>query len=415
MHKAVMHGAKYGSWPVAALLVFLSAVAPSTAQAQDETEREMQESRLRLEEIQNERRQLQTQLNNLRSQVRDVSAELQNIERQISASRAVMREIDFQVEAVSTQVTATTAELARNRTRLVSSRRSLHSRLRGIYKRGPLDNVRVLLGAESFADLINRYRALHTLASIDRTLVDDVSELQQALIDQNADMQEQLAELTRLREAKVSETAELERIERGRQSALRGFRSAEASTQGRLVTLDEQQRRLTSMVDDLERRRTSDQQRRVVAGETVTPEAETMSTADIGQLNWPVEGSIVYRFGRHPQPDGIVLRWNGIGIGAPVGTPVRAVRAGTVLQAGPFEGYGPSVVVSHGGGFYTLYLYLNETTVTEGVDVVQGQTLGTVGGADTPEGPHIEFQVRMPMAGGTPQAVDPLDWLRSQR
>ena len=82
--------------------------------------------------------------------------------------------------------------------------------------------------------------------------------------------------------------------------------------------------------------------------------------------------------------------------------------------AGPFEGYGPSVVLSHGGGFYTLYLYLEEIGVVQGREVAQGQVVGTVGGSQTPEGAHIEFQIRAPVAGGAPQAMDPLQWLKSR-
>ena len=120
-----------------------------------------------------------------------------------------------------------------------------------------------------------------------------------------------------------------------------------------------------------------------------------------------------HRFGREVRPNGTVLRWNGVGIGAEPGTPVRAVRGGTVVLAGPFEGYGPTVVLSHGDGFYTLYLYLREVGVLEGRRVDAGEVVGTVGGADTPEGPHVEFQVRAPQGGGSPQAQDPLLWLRA--
>jgi murein DD-endopeptidase MepM/ murein hydrolase activator NlpD len=84
-----------------------------------------------------------------------------------------------------------------------------------------------------------------------------------------------------------------------------------------------------------------------------------------------------------------------------------------VVLAGPFEGYGPTVVLSHGNGFYTLYLYLDEIGVVEGRDVQTGQVVGTVGGGDTPEGPHLEFQIRAPVDGGAPQAQDPLKWLKA--
>ena len=71
-------------------------------------------------------------------------------------------------------------------------------------------------------------------------------------------------------------------------------------------------------------------------------------------------------------------------------------------------------MLSHGDGFYTLYLYLEEIGVVEGRTVAIGQVVGTVGGTDTPEGPHIEFQVRAPVNGGSPQAQDPLHWLSSR-
>ena len=139
-----------------------------------------------------------------------------------------------------------------------------------------------------------------------------------------------------------------------------------------------------------------------------------MTSGDAGTLDWPVEGEVIYRFGRERRPNGTVLRWNGLGIQAPPGEPVRAVRDGTVVLAGPFEGYGPTVVVSHGDGFYTLYLYLEEIGVIDGREVRAGQVVGTVGGAATPEGPHIEFQIRAPVEGGSPQARDPLQWLKTR-
>ena len=137
-----------------------------------------------------------------------------------------------------------------------------------------------------------------------------------------------------------------------------------------------------------------------------------MSIGDAGSLEWPLDGDLIYRFGREQRPNGIVLRWNGVGIAGLPGNPVRAVRNGLVVLAGPFEGYGPTVVLSHGNGFYSLYLYLEEITVVEGHSVDVGHVVGTVGGTDTPEGPHIEFQIRAPIEESVPQAQDPLQWLR---
>lgn len=386
--------------------------APVGAQAgsPDELRREIQESQRRLEEIREERSRLQSEMQGLRSRVADVSGELRNIEQQLSASRSVLGEIDFQVEATSSRVEEITGELLRTREDLLERQALLNHRLRSIYIRGPLHTAEVLLGADSFTDLLNRYRYLQMIARYDGSLLEAVREMETELAAQSREMRESLSELTRLRQAQLGEVSELRHVEAERQRTLEQFRSRETQATSRIEQLEAQEGRLAGLVSDLERRRIEGERRAAVAGEG--PAVTTMGIEDMGGLAWPVEGDLAYAFGVDRRPNGTVLRWNGVGIRAPLGTPVQAVRGGTVVLAGPFEGYGPTVILSHGEGFYTLYLYLEEIGVVEGRRVAAGQVVGTVGGGGTSDGPHMEFQIRAPVDGGTPQAQDPLTWLR---
>ena len=391
---------------IPALLFGAVLVGPSSLTGQAEgIRREILESQRRLEQVRAERVLLQREMSNLEGRVRDVSGELANIERQISASRSALGEIDFQVDAVAGEIEGSARNLVVTRERLKNGAAVLNRRLRDIYKRGPLHSVSVMLGAASFSDLLTRYRYLRLIASYDRTLVRRVGELGANLVVQNDDLENQMSDLGRLRQAKQGEVVSLRTVEDRHRRALESFRSEERRAGSRLEELDSDETRLTGLVTDLEARRL-EAERRSASG------APTLSSEDVGSLDWPVNGELIYRFGRERRPNGIVLRWNGIGIRASIGSPVRAVRAGTVVLAGPFEGYGPTVVLSHGQGFYTLYLYLEEIGVIQGRQVVASQVVGTVGGSDTPEGPHIEFQVRAPVDGGSPQARDPLQWLR---
>ena len=99
------------------------------------------------------------------------------------------------------------------------------------------------------------------------------------------------------------------------------------------------------------------------------------------------------------------------GIKAPVGTAVRAVASGTVSLAGPLGLYLTSVLIDHGGGYYTFYAYLNDATVHKGDRVLRGQVIGHLGGESSDEGPHLHFEIRG--QGGI--ALDPGNWLRSPR
>jgi murein hydrolase activator len=214
--------------------------------------------------------------------------------------------------------------------------------------------------------------------------------------------------LNQLRDEQAERTLmrdELTQLRTAQQRVLSTVTTRQRTAARRIAQLDADERSLRTLLANLERARAAPAANRAAGATT-----NTLTTADLGTLGWPVQGNVLYRFGRATQPNGTAIRWNGIGIGAAVGSQVRAVEAGTVVMAGPFEGYGPSVVVSHGGGYYSLYLYLQRVSVAEGDAITRSQVVGTVGGTDTPEGAHVEFQIRGP--GG--EAVDPLDWLRSR-
>ena len=368
-----------------------------------EIQREIIDSQRRLEAVREERSRLQRDLTSLEGQVRNASIELANVERQVSASRAAVDEVDFQVDAVGSEYETTSRSLLFTRERLLTATAVLNRRLRDIYKRGALHSVRVMLGAGSFSGLLTRYRYLRLIASYDRTLVRRVKELETDLVRENEALQTSMVSLGRLRQSRLSEVAALRSVEERHRQALYTYYAQGETAADRLEQLELDETRITILLTNLEARRLELER---VAARGAAP--STFTAVDAGTLNWPVDGDLVYRFGREVRPNGTVLLWQGIGIAAATGTPVQAVEPGTVDFAGPFEGYGLTVILSHGGGFYTVYMYLEEIRVTEGRAVTVGQVVGTVGGDDTPEGAHLEFQVR------TPQAQDPLAWLRAQ-
>lgn len=390
-------------------------------------QQELGQSQRRLQEIREERRQLRQELQRIRGQVHDVSAEIQNIQRQTAVSASLLSELTFQLTETEKKIQETEAELMETQIRLAEKRLLLDTRLREIYKRGPLQTQEVLLSARSFSDLINRYKYLHLVARRDQRLVREVGELHRQLGVREQELRRSLTDLQYLQAQRAQEHDELEALRSSRGRTLTSLRSHERSTAGRIEELLRDERRLTSLIATLEARRreaerrerdrvAAERARATAAGRTPAPAAPpraaaaSMTTADIGNLGWPVGGRVLYRFGRAPQANGTAIRYNGIGIGAAAGTPVKAVESGRVEMAAPFEGYGPTVVVSHGGGYYSLYLYLKEVSVQQGATVTKGQQVGTVGGEATPEGAHVEFQIRAP--GG--EAVDPLTWLRRQ-
>jgi LysM repeat protein len=103
----------------------------------------------------------------------------------------------------------------------------------------------------------------------------------------------------------------------------------------------------------------------------------------------------------NPVPSAILTQnihgWNGVDLGAPAGTPIRAAADGTVIVSrvgGWNGGYGNYVVISHDNGTQTLYSHLSTDSVSVGQSVSQGSAIGTVGRTGEATGNHLHFEVR---------------------
>lgn len=82
----------------------------------------------------------------------------------------------------------------------------------------------------------------------------------------------------------------------------------------------------------------------------------------------------------------------GIDYGAPTGTPVWSIGAGTVIYAGRKGGYGNTIEVRHTAGVVTRYGHLSRILVRRGQSVRQHQTIGAVGSTGYSTGPHLHFE-----------------------
>jgi septal ring factor EnvC (AmiA/AmiB activator) len=396
-----------GGW-LAALRCALAAAAlltlapfPAVAQA------DLEASRKRLEEIRKERDRLQQQQQRLQGQVHDVNDELQNIERQRVSTQRIVNEIERQIGGLASQLDRSSAELILAEDNLAERRAVLERRLVDIYKRGALYTFQALLAAESFGDLLSRYKYLYLTSRQDRALVTDVEKLRNRVVHQRNDLLNVRQQLDRSREEREAEYSKYSELARARARRLTQLQRSARSTERRLAELKKDESRLNSLLASLERAR-RDEASRGLRGATPLP--GSITTADLGRLDWPVQGAIVYRFGRDTLPSGGIIRWNGIGIAAESGTAIRAVEAGKVRLVGQFGTYGLTVVLEHGNGYYSVYSHLQSAAVKLGASVSKGGAIGAVGGENSDYGPHLHFEIR----GENQVALDPTEWLRKR-
>ncbi len=386
-------------------LCYVVCATPLFSQRPQPFDQQLRDNQQRLESIRRERSDVEQELERLRTQVHSLSDELANIERQKETTNRIVNELDRQIYALSDQIDRTTVDLLLAQNALAEKRAVLERRLVDISKRGALYGYQVLLAAESFGDLLSRYKYLYLVSRQDRLLANDMSKLQRRIGRERQTLVDARDALGRRKNERTQELDRYVSLERERQTSLRETRRSAREALQRLSELERDEKSLNDRIVALERAR-----REAVARGAATA-AAAITTADLGQLDWPVQGRIVYQFGTATGPNNTRIPWHGIGIAAPAGTPVRAIAGGAVSLAGPLGTYLTSVLVDHGGGYYSFYGYLSDATVAHGERVIRGQILGHVGGGSSDQGPHLHFEIRG--QGGI--ALDPVNWLKTRR
>jgi septal ring factor EnvC (AmiA/AmiB activator) len=393
----------------AALILGLSHALAAPAAAQQTSADRLRIQRDSLERIRRERAELQNRMQDLKGRAHSLAEEVNNLVRQAEATGRAVRSLDTQVAAVSDEVESSTAKLVRAQDELAVKRAVLQRRLTDIYRRGPLFSLEVMLSAESFGALVARYKYLHEIARRDRAMVQRVKQLNEQIDRQRRGLVRLQRDMVATREERAEEQQRYKELEEERSASLRRIERDATQAERRIAAIARDEAKLNNLIETLE----ADRRRAAAAN----PGAATRSTGRAaaglrgsGTLEWPVEGSLLYPFGRAPGPDQTLTSWQGIGIEAAPGTPVRAVAAGVVkLVDTQLATFGATVVILHPSGEYSIYSSLGSINVAQDQIVDRGTQIGTVGSNDPRLPPHLHFEIR---SGSRPIAVDPIPFLR---
>lgn len=128
-------------------------------------------------------------------------------------------------------------------------------------------------------------------------------------------------------------------------------------------------------------------------------------------LEPPVPGCVTSPFGvrrlHNRKPTGEYH--GGVDQRTPEGEPIRAIAAGTVKFAKPFNVLGNAVGLDHGQGLESMYLHMSKLAVETGAEVKKGDVLGYAGETGRANGPHLHWVMYVNGVN-----VNPAQWVKLQ-
>ena len=306
--------------------------------------------------------------------------ELSKVREKLSATRARQRELEQQ--------------LGRQETELEVERAALGQQLRVAYINGSEEWMRVVLSQQDTSSLGRRMAYYGYLSRQRSTTIANLRLLLVELEKTRSYIEREARELVQF-EADASN--KLEEIADTRAERLRLV----AKINEGIASKDIEKNRLEAQANELSEL--------VAALARVLPampdvDAEPFA-GQASQLNWPVKGKILKRFGQ-ARADGR-LKWQGVLLDAPAGSNVRAVYHGRVVFSDWLDGMGLLMIIEHGGGYMSLYGHNQDLLKEVGQWVGPDETIAHVGDSGGRATAGLYFEIRK---NGEP--VNPGKWIR---
>jgi septal ring factor EnvC (AmiA/AmiB activator) len=373
----------------AILLSIALAAAPAAASGR---ERPLDRG-ARLENMRLEMERLESELDRLRERERGVLGELERMGAELRLHEAKLREVDLRIEQVTATIDSRSLRLQELEGAQRQRRAYLTFRLREIYKEGPEQLLKRVVGGGEIEDYWAALRFAYFLSDRDARVIGEYEAAAAEVAEQRRRLLAERQELALLRDELSSVRRRMSAARRQRARLLEEIRGDKTKRQAAVEELQSAAGELSDLVDSLE----------LEAGRPALDMHKFK-----GLLDWPAEGALSAKFGSvvHPRFKTSVPH-PGLDIDGRAGSDIRNIFDGRVVFSSWMRGYGLTAIVDHGGGCLSVYAHASVLLVEVGEQVMRGQSLGKIGDTGSLRGPFLYFEMRV---DGEP--TDPEQWLR---
>ena len=393
------------------VILILAALIHWDAGSAQSVRTRIQSQSQRLEQLQDEISQFRRQLSSAQQKEQSLIEQLNVLEQDISYTQRLIRQMEEAQQEREARIASLNTQLEEKKAKVAELKERFARRAVHIYKQGRLNDLELLLTSESINQALYRYKYLKVINEADRTLFRAITNTMQQIEDNRAQLRREIEEQETLLTEKRREQQRLENDQTRRGDLLAEVRNDVESHQQAIREREQTIRDIERMIAELERERVE----RERAGSVDEQRAMVMrgSTVDIpnlkGRLPWPARGEIIARFGKFQHPKLKTTTENpGIDIAAEKGTEVVAVLDGVVTRIDWLRGFGNTIILDHGDGYYTVYTHVIEIQVVQNSYVEAGDIIASVGDSGSLEGPKLHFEI-----WGNKQKLNPEIWLAS--
>ena len=386
------------------LLTFQGLILSQRTQPDFQKELESQNSAIQSlkDEINATKKRIQSEGRKEKSSVRRVS----NLSEEISLLQQLLKEIKKEEKLLVADISRSERKIGESEEELDTLRTRYARRLSTIYKKGQISNLEKILSSTSWRQAIYRTKYLKIISEIDQKTHDTIRSLLIQIGRQKLELEAVLRKKRRLKRDREKTLASVRTKKKKEQRELVKIRKSQKDLK---VYLTEKQAGVKQLEDIIKKIQEdfarSEREERIRKQQMVLKSKEFPKLK--GQLQWPAEGRVVTKFGRQWNPKLKTTTENpGIDIKGKPGSQIRSVLGGVVTTITFIRGFGTTIIIDHGGGFYTVYSHVTNVETNEDSQVRSGDVIAYMGDSGSINGSQLHFEI-----WGQGKKLNPEYWL----
>jgi len=279
-------------------------------------------------------------------------------------------------------------------------------RIINTYLKGRVSDLEKVLSSTSWRQAVYRTQYLKIVSSIEQKMTKDIESILLVINKDKLKLESLLRQSIALKRDKQKQMASLRKMRIKREKELNRIRQDKSALANYMQEKSSGVKQLESIIKKvLEDKARNEREARI------RQQQQALKTKEFnllrGQLPWPTEGRVISKFGK---------QWNsrlktttdnpGIDIKGQPGSSIRSTMSGVVTTITYIRGYGTTIIIDHGGGFYTVYSHVTNIQTQVDSEVRSGDVIAYMGDSGSVNGAKLHFEV-----WGKGQKLDPEKWL----
>ena len=366
------------------------------------TKDKIKDKEAQMEKLEKEQKELAEKLEQLKSEQSDLLQYIGLLDVELDRLTDNLLDLEQQKIDKEAQIEQTKADIVVAKAKEAEQYASMKLRIKYMYEQGDENLLELLLGSDDLQDFLNKGEYVKKITEYDREKLTEFVETRKSIEAYELKLEEELFDLEMLILAAEAEVSNMEMLVAEKEVEMKKYSDSILENEGLQNELeadwDKMEAELEALEEKLRKEEEEAKRKAEEAARIAREQAALKAALTSGKFKWPLDNyfkvTSPYGYRIHP----IYKTWrlhNGIDIGAPTGTPIKAVYDGTITTMSYTASAGYYVMINHGGGIYSVYMHCSKFVGSVGQKVKTGDVVALVGSTGSSTAPHLHFSIRL--------------------